>query len=100
MVAPSPVAHHLLCRGPTMRIVPALALAAALAGGCTQQFAAVQGAALDAPVVGVVDALTKIRPSFAVPATTTAAIEAARNEFEPFQIAIRGGAAGVKGLTA
>ena len=36
----------------------------------------------------------KLRPADALPAGTVAELDAARNEFEPFQIAIHGGAAG------
>src|SRR6185312_14878 len=72
-----------------------------LAAGCNDSpHTLATRAALDAPAVGVVDGLTKIRPDFAVPPSTTTSIEAARNEFEPFQIAVAGGASGVKGLTA
>ena len=72
-----------------------------LAAGCNDSpHTLATRAALDAPAVGVVDGLTKIRPDFAVPPSATASIEAARNEFEPFQIAVAGGASGVKGLTA
>jgi hypothetical protein len=70
-----------------------------LFAGCAAQTTP-ERAALDAPTVGVVDALTKIRPGFAVPAGTTATLEAARNEFEPIQIAIAGGANGLKGVSA
>src|SRR5690242_14449622 len=50
--------------------------------------------------VGVTDALVKVRPDAAVPPAKSATLDAARNEFEPFQIVVAGGAAGVKGLSA
>ena len=82
------------------RIINMLALAL-LAIGCDARapIGAIRSA-VDAPAVGVVDALTKIRPSFVVPPATTARIEAARNEVEPFQIALGGGAAGLQGVSA
>jgi MYXO-CTERM domain-containing protein len=57
-------------------------------------------AGADAHSLGVADALTKIRPDAAVPAATSAALDAARNEFEPFQIVVAGGTSGVHALTA
>ncbi len=74
--------------------------AAALAGCSARASAGAALGALDTPTVGVTDALEKVRPDFAVPAATTAHLDAARNEFEPFQIVVGGGAAGVTGLTA
>ncbi|MCB9788618.1 MAG: DUF4091 domain-containing protein [Deltaproteobacteria bacterium] len=40
--------------------------------------------------VGVTHAMTKVRPSTAVPAAKSASLDAAQNEFEPFQIVIGG----------
>ena len=62
--------------------------------------AAAAAAALDAATVGVTDALTKVRPDFVVPSSTTAHLDAARNEVEPFQIVLGGGASGLSGVTA
>ncbi len=47
-------------------------------------------------------ATVKIQPSRTLPAQPagTISISAARNEFEPFQVAIHGGARGVRGITA
>jgi len=42
-----------------------------------------------AATVGITDGTTKIRPSDALPAATSASISAARNEYEGFQIAVR-----------
>jgi len=50
--------------------------------------------------VGVAGPLDKIRPSDPVPAATAASLDAAANEFEPFQIVVGGGPAGVTGVTA
>jgi MYXO-CTERM domain-containing protein len=78
-----------------------MAVVAALGVGCgARSPAAAIRSAVDAPAIGVVDALTKVRPDFAVPAATTARIEAARNEVEPFQIVLGGGASGVRGVSA
>ena len=41
--------------------------------------------------IGIAGSTVKFRPDTAVPAAQTAEIEAARNEFEPFQVAMRGG---------
>jgi hypothetical protein len=46
-------------------------------------------AASRAATVRVTDGMTKIRPSDPLPAATAAAISAARNEYEGFQIAVR-----------
>ena len=50
--------------------------------------------------VRVGNATHKYRPSDSLPTATSANIEAARNEFEAFQIVISGGASGVSGVTA
>jgi hypothetical protein len=48
----------------------------------------------------VIHATIKIRPTSPVPGSTRIDLEAARNEFEPFQIVLGGGARGLKGVTA
>jgi hypothetical protein len=50
--------------------------------------------------VGVLHGTIKIRPGTPVPATRRIELEAARNEFEPFQIALSGGARGLAAVTA
>src|SRR6185312_16774447 len=76
-------------------------LSIVVAAGCSARAPVSAAVArLDAPAVGVTDALTKVRPDFAVPASTAAHLDAARNEFEPFQIVVAGGASGLTGLTA
>jgi hypothetical protein len=57
-------------------------------------------AAAATQALGVADALTKIRPDAAVPTATSARLDAAKNEFEPFQIVVAGGASGVHELAA
>ncbi|MEZ4269072.1 MAG: DUF6067 family protein [Myxococcota bacterium] len=42
--------------------------------------------------IGVTHAMTKIRPNSPVPTTTSVSLDAAQNEFEPFQIVISGSA--------
>lgn len=48
--------------------------------------------AASAGTVGVTHAMTKVRPSSAVPTTTSVSLDAAQNEFEPFQIVVGGSA--------
>jgi hypothetical protein len=74
--------------GATIRSVSAIATAVVVtsAGAAEAQTAN----------VGVTSACEKVRPSFAVPALTEATIEAARDEFEAFQIVIGGPATGVR----
>ncbi len=50
--------------------------------------------------VGVVDAALKVRPKESPASSSSAALTAARNEFEPFQIVVQGGQAGLSGVTA
>lgn len=50
--------------------------------------------------VDAVNALVKVRPADRVPEAASIQIEAAGNEFEPFQVIVHGGAAGVTGVTA
>ena len=52
------------------------------------------------PSVGVTHALDKVRPSASAPVAVEAAIEAARNEFEPFQIVVHGEEDGATGVSA
>jgi hypothetical protein len=68
------------------------------AGGATDAFlpSPVCGAA--SRQVGVTHATVKIRATSPVPDSTTILLEAARNEVEPFQIAINGGPLGVGNL--
>lgn len=71
-----------------------LALFALVAGcGARAPGAAIQ--ALSTAAVGVTDAVTKVRPSFSVPSTAAATLDAAQNEFEPFQIVLGGPIHGV-----
>jgi hypothetical protein len=64
-------------------------------GGCGVRAPGGAVQALSTPAVGVTDAVTKVRPSFAVPATVAATLEAAQNEYEPFQIVLGGPIHGV-----
>lgn len=50
--------------------------------------------------VAVETALVKVRPSYPAPSGLSIDIEAARNEFEPFQIVVDGGDGGATGVTA
>ncbi len=50
--------------------------------------------------VGVANSSLKVRPDDLPPTTPAASIKAAKNEFEAFQIVLRGGAADVAGVTA
>lgn len=57
--------------------------------------------ALAAPArVGVATAMEKIRPGTPAPGAAQASLEAARNEFEAFQIVVAGGDGGVTGVQA
>ncbi|MGE5180773.1 MAG: sugar-binding protein [Acidobacteriota bacterium] len=80
---------------------PALALVAVL--GCSSHEPPATTPplcrALDASLqVGVTHGTIKIRDDSPVPAATTIALDAAKNEYEPFQIVVAGGAAGVSEL--
>lgn len=55
-------------------------------------------AAEPAMTVEFFDGLTRIAPEALVPHTTAPALKAARNEFEPFQIVVRAGEEGLKGV--
>ncbi|MBW2525461.1 MAG: hypothetical protein JRI23_14845, partial [Deltaproteobacteria bacterium] len=57
-------------------------------------------AAAQAAQVGATHALVKVRPGDGAPTATSVSIDAARNEFESFQIVVAGGAGGVTGVTA
>jgi hypothetical protein len=48
--------------------------------------------------VGVTHATVKVRDDAPVPAAQTIVLDAARNEFEPFQIVVNGGASGITDL--
>ncbi len=50
--------------------------------------------------VGATHALVKVRPGDAAPTATEISIDAAKNEFESFQIVVAGGDGGVTGVTA
>jgi Domain of unknown function (DUF4091) len=50
--------------------------------------------------VGVVHATLKVRPGTPVPEATRIFLEAARNEFEPFQIVVGGGLRGARAVAA
>ena len=50
--------------------------------------------------IGAENALTKVRPGDAAPEAVSIAIEAASNEFEPFQVIVDGGDGGVTGVIA
>ncbi len=50
--------------------------------------------------VDAVNALVKVRPTEQVPEAAAIRIEAAQNEFEPFQVIVHGGAAGATGVSA
>jgi len=61
----------------------------------------VSASALAAPAhVGGTHGLVKLRPADTAPSSTTIAISAAQNEFEPFQVVVDGGDGGVTGVTA
>src|SRR4051812_35300107 len=49
--------------------------------------------------VWVIDPLTRVRPKDAPGTATEAKIKAARNEYEAFQVVVRAGAGGLKGVT-
>lgn len=53
-----------------------------------------------AGLVGVTHGTSKVRPGSPVPRSTRIELEAARNEFEPFQIVLGGGERGLAGVTA
>ena len=53
-----------------------------------------------ASAITVVDATLKVRPTDSPQGTTSATLRAARNEFEPFQIVVSGGAAGKSSVSA
>lgn len=57
-------------------------------------------AAAGAAYVGVADATLKIRPSDVPTLTTGAALHAARNEFEPFQVVVQAGTGALSGVRA
>jgi hypothetical protein len=48
--------------------------------------------------VYAVDGLTRVRPRGTLPPTTEVAIKAARNEYEPFQVVVRAGSAGLSSV--
>lgn len=50
--------------------------------------------------LGVVSSMVKVRPSTNLPLQTVAVLSAARNEFESFQLVIKGGDNGVDGVSA
>ncbi len=57
-------------------------------------------AALANPVIGVVDATQKVRPTQTPALLPAAQLVAARNEFEPFQIVVAGGTTGASNVSA
>jgi hypothetical protein len=67
----------------------------ALLAGCGARAPGAALQALSTPAVGVTDAVTKVRPTLAVPSTAAATLDAAQNEFEPFQIVLGGPIHGV-----
>jgi hypothetical protein len=68
---------------PVLGVILAVALAPRVAGG----------GAPAPPAVGAVHALVKVRPAAAAPRARSIALDAARNEVEPFQIVVRAGGA-------
>ena len=77
----------------------ALALAPAACGhGNPAAVPACHGSAPPSTQVGVTHGTVKIRDDSAVPPSTEIALDAARTEYEPFQIVVAGGAAGVTEL--
>jgi glycosyl hydrolase family 123 len=86
----------------------AIAIALATALACRPEAAvpaAVRGpgaapAASPGVRVGLVHGTMKVRPGTPVPGATRIALEAARNEFEPYQVVVGGGARGAKAITA
>src|SRR5690349_707664 len=79
-----------------MRTLSLLALAAACSHDTPTQ--AVCRDPAPTTQVGVTHGTIKIRDDAAVPPTTTIALDAARNEFEPFQIVVNGGTTGITDL--
>src|ERR687888_349409 len=63
-----------------------------LRGGPMAVFVGVVFGAGSASAITVVDATLKVRPTDSPQGTTSATLRAARNEFEPFQIVVAGGA--------
>ncbi len=51
------------------------------------------------PRVGVASGLVKLRPGDSPPPAASASLDAARNEFEPFQVWLHGGDTGLSGVT-
>ncbi|HZS40413.1 MAG TPA: sugar-binding protein [Polyangia bacterium] len=84
-------------RKPTFGLLALVGLAACAGAPADVAHTAAPLAAIN---LGVTDATEKVRPDFVVPAAATANVEAARNEFEPFQIVLGGGASGLAGVTA
>jgi Glycoside hydrolase 123, catalytic domain/Glycoside hydrolase 123 N-terminal domain len=80
-----------------LRLHVALCLLASIAGVMSARPAR---AGAPAMTVYVVNGLTRVRPTDAPPdaAVTIAAIQAARNEYEPFQVVVRAGAGGLAGV--
>ncbi|HET7824232.1 MAG TPA: hypothetical protein VFK90_02820 [Anaeromyxobacter sp.] len=91
-----------------LRAVRALAGVLAAAGALGQPpAAAAERDATPAPPadrsgvrVGVVHGTLKVRPGTPVPDAAAIALDAARNEFEPYQIVVGGGARGAKAISA
>ena len=92
---PSRAAADGLAAHRTSPLLLAIALAAAFA-----RPAEAERPRGDGPRVGVTHGTVKLRPDAPVPAATEVELEAARNEFEPFQIAVGGGARGLRGVAA
>jgi hypothetical protein len=78
-----------------MRFTALLVCAVACSAHSTSNMCSVQDAS---PQVGVTHGTIKIRDDASVPATTLIALDAARGEYEPFQIVIAGGTAGITDL--
>ena len=62
-------------------------------------FVFVNPAVSRAATVRVTDGTTKVRPSDALPAATSAALSAARNEYEAFQVVVRQSSTATAALT-
>src|SRR6185312_7304636 len=60
---------------------------------------AIPAVARAAPAVWVTHATVKIQPGDAPGTSTSASISAAQNEFEAFQVAVKGGASGATGIS-